>query len=321
MTPDYMRTPDANFADLPDFPFLPHYLEWEGLRIHYLDEGPADGPVALLMHGEPTWSYLYRKVIPRLTAAGFRCIVPDYVGFGRSDKVIDDSWYVIERHCESMRYLIDALDLRDILLMVQDWGGPIGLRQAIDQPDRFSRLVLLNTWLHHDDYAYSDATRAWRDISTNPLWLFWVKGQFPAGPMMDMAVGKPMDFALLASGAAGARFSDAVSPIERAYEAPFTAGGISRAGPRRFPWLLPFAQPDDGNARDQARCFDALKRWNKPAHFIFGADDGAFTPAWGRRWASLVPQATFDEVVGAGHFVQEDAPGELVAILLSRIAA
>lgn len=317
--PRFIRTPDHHFEGLPDFPFAPHYLAWNGLRLHYLDEGPRDGPVALMLHGEPTWCYLYRKMIPPLVAAGYRCIAPDYIGFGRSDKVIDDAWHVIERHCESIRFLIEQLDLQRISLFVQDWGGPIGLLQAVDMPARFARLAILNTWLHSDAYVYSPMTQYWREAATHPLWLAWTKGAFPAGAMMAMGVGRPLDIAALSQSAAVSGFDADVSDIERAYEAPFPPGGASRAGPRRLPWLLPFAEPEAGAADEQARCFEALKSWRKPAHFIFGANDGAFTPAWGRSWAATIPGATFDEV-DAGHFVQEDAAEDAVSIFLARAA-
>lgn len=303
MTPRFVRTPDGRFEGLTDFPFSPHYLEWNGLQLHYLDEGPKEAPVALLLHGEPTWSYLYRHMIPLLRNLGFRCVAPDYVGFGRSDKVVDDEWYVIERHCESIRHLIEALDLGRISLFVQDWGGPIGLRQAVDMPERFDRLVIMNTWLHHDAYVYSEMTRMWQAVATNPLWLTWVKGEFPCGPMMAMGVPEP------ASG---------VVDIERAYEAPFTAGGESRAGPRRFPALIPIEEEGPGNARDQARCFEALKAWTKPVHFIWGEADLSFTADWGRAWAAAIPGASYDGIPHAGHFPQEHAPSEVVACFARR---
>ena len=145
---EIIRTPETHFDGLPDFPWQPHYREWSGLRLAHLDEGPPEAPVALLVHGEPTWSYLYRKMIPGLLDAGYRVIVPDHAGFGRSDKPVGDDWYTIARHVSALRHLIEALDLQKITLFVQDWGGPIGLRQAAEIPERFERLVILNTWLH-----------------------------------------------------------------------------------------------------------------------------------------------------------------------------
>ncbi len=137
-----------------------------GLRVHYVDEGPRDAEPFLLVHGEPSWGYLYRRWIPRLVDAGYRVVVPDHVGFGRSDKVVEDEWYVIERHVEVQRALLDALDLRRINLFCQDWGGPISLRNACDEPDRYTRLFIGNTWLHHDGFEYTDALRTWRSMAT-----------------------------------------------------------------------------------------------------------------------------------------------------------
>jgi len=151
-----LRTPEDRFAFLPDYPFTPQYHIWQGLRMHYVDEG--SGAPVLLLHGEPTWSYLYRKMIPLLTAAGYRAIAPDYIGFVKSDKVEDDNWYVIERHVEAIRSLIETLDLQQITLVVQDWGGPIGLRQAVDMPERFRRLVILNTWLYQEGSTPRDCS-------------------------------------------------------------------------------------------------------------------------------------------------------------------
>ena len=158
---DFIRTPASNFEDLADFQYAPNYHAWQDLRLHYLDEGPRDGPVMLLMHGMPTWSYLYRNMIPLLVAAGYRCIAPDHLGFGKSDKPTDIHWYTIARHTEVLSSLVRALDLKQITLVCQDWGGPIGLAQAAMMPERFERLCIMNTWLHHEGYEYSDGIRNW----------------------------------------------------------------------------------------------------------------------------------------------------------------
>ena len=297
---EILRTPDDRFADLKGYAFAPHYIDWNGLRMHYVDEGPADAPPFLLMHGEPTWSHLYAGVIPALVAAGYRCVAPDYIGFGKSDKVVDDDWYVIERHIESVRHLIDSLDLRGISLVVQDWGGPIGLRQAVDQPQRFGRLFILNTWLHHEGYAYNDAMHAWRAAATNPDQL---GGDMPAGTIMTLAPRT--------------RTIDR-DVVKAAYDAPFPSIEY-KAGIRRFPWCLPFAQPIEGNAIDQQRCFDALKNWKKPAHFIFGDADRIFTYEWAQQWSSQISDSTLDRIEGAGHFLQQDAPDDLSAAILARL--
>ncbi len=278
---EVLRTPKERFEGLDDYPFAPHYHEWEGLRMHYVDEG--SGPPVLLMHGQPNWSYLYRRFIPPLVEAGYRCVAADYIGFGKSDKVDEDDWYVIERHCQSIGSLIEALDLTDVRIAVHDWGGPIGLRQVADMPERFSRLFIFNTWLHHIDMRYTDAIRGYRDRSVQyePG-----SGDIPTGGQGQMA----------------------------GWLAPFPDARY-KAGPRRFPWLHPYAQPVEGNAADQDRCFQALKSWEKPAHVIFGEQDRVFPPEWGREWASLFPNGTFD-TVDAGHFIQEQAPEQVVSLML-----
>ena len=153
---DVLRTPDSCFADLPGYPFEPHYIDvgadrLDPVRMHYLDEGPADGPVALLMHGQPTWSYLYRKVVPVLVAQGIRVIAPDNIGFGRSDKPAEPTDYTFSRHIEWTRSLVTGLDLREVTLVAQDWGGPIGFSVLAAEPDRFARVVAANTILHTAD--------------------------------------------------------------------------------------------------------------------------------------------------------------------------
>ena len=159
----FARTPEENFADLTDFNYAQNYHQWQDMRMHYIDEGPKDGPVMLLLHGMPTWSYLYRDMIPALVKAGYRCIAPDHLGFGRSDKPTDIHWYTIARHTEILSTLITALDLNEITLVCQDWGGPTGLAQAATMPERFARLIIMNTWLHHPEYEYSDAIKNWNE--------------------------------------------------------------------------------------------------------------------------------------------------------------
>ncbi len=291
-----LRTPDARFDGLADYPFAPHYLDWEGLRMHYVDEG-AGRPV-LLLHGEPTWSYLYRAIIPPLVGAGFRCVAPDYIGFGKSDKVVEDDWYVIERHVESVRFLIEGLDLQETTLVVHDWGGPIGLRQVADMPDRFSRLVILNTWLHHAGYSYSDGIRRWRQWATafEPG-----TGDLPCGFVVADMNRLPLD-------------AERAAQVRAAYDAPFP-DARHKAGVRRFPWCIPFAQPVEGNAADQERCYEALKLWTKPAHFIFGDRDVVFTTGWERQWAATISGATVDTVPGP-HFPQEESGPAIAQLML-----
>ncbi len=288
---DLLRTPDARFEGLYGYPFAPHYFDWEGLRVHYVDEGR--GTPVLMLHGEPTWSYMYRKVIAGVAAAGYRAIAPDFVGFGRSDKVVDDGWYVIERHVETVRALIDALDLREITLVVHDWGGPIGLRQAVDMPDRFARLVILNTWLHHEDFEYTEPIRRWREYA---LGFPPPAGDLPAGNLLSRQPNV---------------LDDLRPRLWQAYEAPFPDARY-KAGPRRFPWCLPFVEPEAGNAADQQRCFDALKSWTKPVHFLFGDRDVIFTVDWQKTWSALVPGTRTVETVPGPHFVLEES-GDIIA--------
>ncbi len=295
-----LRTPDERFAALAGFVYAPHYIEHQGMRVHYLDEGPRDGQPVLMLHGEPTWSYLYRGVIRHLAAAGYRCIAPDYIGFGRSDKVAEEAWYVIERHVETVERVIDALDLRNVVLICQDWGGPIGLRQAVDRAERFSALVILNTWLHHGGYQYGDGIMRWHAAATDPN-IFG--GDMPAGRILNLAMQRP---------------DHDLDAMRAAYDSPFP-DTTYKAGARRFPYCLPFDHPREGNAADQVRCYEALKSWPKPAHLIFGDSDFVFPPDTARAWSAAMPGSTLDLIEGAGHFVQEDAPDDLATAILRRL--
>ena len=295
---EVFRTPDERFATVTGFPYVPRYRLWQGLRLAHYDEGPSDAPVALLLHGEPTWSYLYRKMIPPLLAAGYRIVAPDHPGFGRSDKPTDDNWYRLSRHTEALRHLIELLDLTRITLFVQDWGGPIGLRQLVEMPERFERLAIMNSWLHHEGFTYGEGVRWWRDAASDPQQL---GGDMPVGRIVGLGLG---------------REGHDIAAVEAAYEVPFE-GIASKAGARRFPYLLPFGEPELGEADLQARDFAALPGIAIPKHIIFGDADITFTPDWGQRWAEQLG-ATFDVISGAGHFCQEDAGAEIVDTFLSR---
>jgi len=293
---EVFRTPDDRFTDLPGYTFEPHYVqlrrELEGLRMHYLDEG--EGPPILLLHGEPTWSYLYRKMIPSLTEVG-RTVVPDLVGFGRSDKPTDRAWYTYDRHCESVRQLVESLDLRDITLVVQDWGGPIGLRVATEDEERFSRLVILNTGIFRPGPRWpSPGFLAWRDYAErNP----------------DLPVG------FVVQGATTTELSD---DVIRAYEAPFPTAA-SKAGAAQFPLLVPLTENDPG-AAEMGRVADALARWQKPTLVAFSDQDPVFPLKSGEKLAERIPGAAkFVPIEGASHFLQEDKgediTGHIVAFL------
>ena len=321
----FLRSPDSAFDGLPDYEFSPNYLMFQGLRLHYVDAGPRDGPVALLMHGMPTWSFLNRKIIKALVAEGYRCIAADHIGFGRSDKVTDDSWYSISRHVDAHRALIAHLDLQGITLFCQDWGGPISLAQVAEQPERFSRLVIMNTWLHHGGYDYTPALRQW-NAQWKPDGLFGMAvpdrlslGWFMMVPCSYMPA---RDLYGVVQTGTYPTLSPDMDGVRRGYDAPYLGlGREGHAGPRRFPLSLPFDNPEGGAAEAQARHFEAVLQWKGPVHFIWGGGDDVFTEAWGRDWASRYPQASFDLLPDAGHFPQETRGEEIAAIFLSRIGA
>ncbi len=282
-----LRTPDDRFAGLPDFPFAPHYAQvadGEGgeLRVHYLDEGPADAAPVLLMHGEPSWCFLYRHMIPVLVAAGHRVVAPDLVGFGRSDKPTEQSDYTYARHVAWMREaLFDRLDLRDITLFGQDWGSLVGLRVAAENEERFARIVIANGFLPTARQGVPPAFRIWRAFARwSPV--------FPIGRIVASGcVKKP-------------------TPRERAaYDAPFPSVAY-KAGARVFPKLVPTDERDPAIPANRA-AWDVLGRWEKPFLTLFGKND----PILGRADAPLqrhVPGAKGQphERFWGGHFVQED---------------
>lgn len=324
MSAKFVRTFDSAFANLPGYDFRPNYSDVEGLRLHYVDEGPRNGPIAMLMHGMPTWSYLNRHIIKALVGRGYRCIAADHIGFGRSDKVTEDSWYSIARHTAAHRKLIEALDLRGITVFCQDWGGPIGLAQAAEMPDRFERLVIMNTWLHHPGYAYTPELRRWNAAwQPDGIYGLNVPEKISLGMIMLAALGHitPADMMRQANGGDALTLSDGQKALLHAYDAPFIGlGHDGHAGPRRFPLSLPFDNPKGGNAATQARHFEMLKAWKKPVHFIWGGTDRIFTTEWGRQWASQYPQATFDLLPDAGHFLQESHGANIAELFLSRAA-
>jgi haloalkane dehalogenase len=286
------RTPEDRFEGLPGYDFAPHYLELEGglegLRMHYLDEGTGD-PI-LLLHGEPTWSFLYRKMIPPLSQR-FRVIAPDYVGFGRSDKPTDRDWYTYERHVDSIVQLIEALDLMEITVVVQDWGGPIGLRCAVEHEKRFAKLVILNTGIMRPGPNWpSEAFMQWRDYAErNP----------------DLDVG----FILQAS-----TIAELTDDVLSGYTAPWPTPE-SKAGVAAFPLIVPLREEDLG-ASEMARTGDALTGWSKPALVAFSDSDPIFPQAAGERMASRIPGARFVPIEGASHFLQEDKGEEIARVII-----
>jgi haloalkane dehalogenase len=318
----FVRTPDSNFDELADFPYEPSYLEIDGLRMHYVDVGPPDAPVALMVHGMPTWGYLYRRMIPAMVQAGYRCIVADHIGFGRSDKVTDPAWYDIARHTGNLTRLVTSLDLHDVTLFVQDWGGPTGLAQVAAMPARFSRLVIMNTWLHHDGYEYSPAIRNWiRQNQAGGLFRDNVPERFGWGTLMVVGTRRadPQQalFPLLQGGTVSLP-ADAEA-VRRGYDAPFAGlGDAGVTGPRQFPLSIPVHDHARGNADAQAAVFDVVNATQLPVHFVWGLADDVFTGEWGRSWCERIPHATWDAFDDAAHFLQ-DTHGERIAeIVLSR---
>jgi haloalkane dehalogenase len=313
---DFVRTPEDNFAGLPHFPYVPNYHRWQDLRMHYVDVGPRDGPVMLLLHGMPTWSFLYRDMIPSLVGAGYRCIAPDHMGFGRSDKPTDIHWYTIARHTEILTSLIVDLDLRNVTLVCQDWGGPTGLAQAAMLPERFDHLVVMNTWLHHPEYEYSEGIRNW--IRN------WHEGGIFHRPKPDVALllllsggfaGREVIFPALTAGK-DPGLTGAAADIYRGFSAPYR--GLPDAGyngMRRFPRSIPLDDYHNGNGAAQALHYRTLLKWDKGCHFIWGCRDDVFTEAWGRRWAARM-NAPFHGLADAGHFPQNTHGQQLVELIL-----
>jgi haloalkane dehalogenase len=281
--PDAVRTPDEAFAGLPDFPFEPHYRELDGLRLAYLDEG--EGPPVVFFHGEPTWSFLWRKVIPPVRDAGYRCIAPDLPGFGRSDKPTDMSWYSYDRHVELTAPLFEELDLRDATVVVHDWGGPIGLRTAVEHADRVSRIVVLDTGLFTGHQKMTDAWIAFRDFVERTE---------------DLPVGYLVR---------GACKNDPGDDVIAAYEAPFPSPE-SKAGARAFPLMLPTTPEMPGAAAGQ-RVLDALSSDTRPKLFLWADSDPVIPVSTGERFAAALGGELNHVIADASHFLQEDAGPEI----------
>ena len=300
---DISRTPDECFASLPGYPFAPHYVEiddTEGgtLRVHHLDEGPADGPVVLLLHGEPSWSYLYRTMIPPLVAAGCRVIAPDLVGFGRSDKPTNMAAYSYERHVAWLSsHIFGALDLTDITLFCQDWGGLLGLRLVAAEPDRFAGVVASNTFLPIGKTKLSDAFLAWRDFSQS---------------VETLPVGKIID---------GACISNLAPEVIAAYDAPF-ATEEAKAGARIFPTLVP-ATPDAPSAAENEVALAALAGFSRPFVTAFGDSDPVTkgSEAWFKAHIAGTTGQPHVIIEGGGHFIQEDAGPQLAQIVLGVVSS
>lgn len=297
-----LRTPDEAFEDLPGYSFAPHYglvPDWDGghLQVHYLDEGPVDGPVVILMHGEPSWCYLYRRMIPVLVAAGLRCIAPDLVGFGRSDKPTARSDYTYARHVEWMRSLLcDHIGVSNATLVGQDWGGLIGLRVVADHPDSFARVVVANTGLPTGDEPVTDAFLAWQRFSQEAE-------ELPVGAIVD-----------------GGCKTDLSDEVKAAYDAPFPDESY-KAGARAFPLLVP-TRPDDPASEANRKAWKVLETWDKPFLTAFSDGDPITVGAAGG-FLRRVPGAKARGLVTierAGHFLQEDNGPGLARVVAEFIA-
>jgi haloalkane dehalogenase len=293
-----LRTPDDRFAGLPDFPYEPHYADVAGLRMAPVEDGPADGPVVLLLHGEPSWSFLYRTMIPVLAGAGLRAVAPDLVGFGRSDKPDSVEAHSYANHVEWVRSLaFDALDLRDVTLVGQDWGGLIGLRLVAEHPDRFARVVVANTGLPTGDSPMSDAFLAWQQFAQT-------------APRFE--VGR-----IVSNGTVG----DLRPEVVAAYDAPFPDDSY-KAGARAFPGLVP-TRPDDPASAANRAAWESLARWEKPFLTAF-SDQDPITGGGDRVFQRLVPGAQgmpHTVLPGGGHFLQEDVGPELARAVADLITA
>ena len=292
---EILRTPDERFANLPGYPFAPNYVEVDGLRIHYVDEGPRSVDPVLLLHGEPSWSYLYRKMIPILAGAGHRVIAPDLVGFGRSDKPASRDDYTYQHHVDWLVGFLSALDLQHITLFCQDWGGLLGLRIAAEHETRFARIVAANTFLPTGDTHPGRAFLAWQQHSQRtPI--------FHAGDIVKRGCVTPLDPEVVA-----------------AYDAPFPDERFV-AGARQFPLLVP-TTPNDPATIPNRRAWEMLRRWQKPFLCAFGDSDPI------TRGASAVLQSAIPGASGqphtiltdAGHFLQEDKGEDLARIVIDFI--
>ncbi len=292
-----LRTPEERFANLSDFPYVPHYTEVGGLRIAYIDEGPRAAPVVLLMHGEPSWSYLYRKMIPVLLLAGYRVLAPDLVGFGRSDKPARKADYSYLNHVQWMKAWMKRVDLQQVTLFCQDWGSLIGLRMVAELPDRFARVVLANGGLPTGTTETPKAFRIWRAFAVYSPW-------FPIGRIVK-------------SGCALGLTPQEVA----AYDAPFPSRKYKVAA-RLFPTFVP-TTPDDPERQNNERAWEFFKQCQKPFLTLFSNRDPV-TRGGHKMWQQRVPGAQGQAHAvtrGAGHFLQEDKGAEVAQAMDAFIKA
>ncbi len=297
-----LRTPDERFADLPGWTFEPKYLdvpdgEGGSLRMHYIDEGPSDGAPVLLLHGEPSWSYLYRKMVPVIVGAGHRAIAPDLIGFGRSDKPAEKDDYTFQRHVDWMKSLIEQLGLTNVTLFGQDWGALIGLRIVAEDPDRFARVIIGNGGLPTGDQRMGEAFLRWQKFSQE-------------APAFD--VGRVVQ---------GGTATTLPDEVVAAYDAPFPDDSY-KAGARIFPSLVP-TKPDDPAAPANRKAWEALQKWEKPFLTTF-SDSDPITRGGERILQAMIPGTKGQPhatIAGGGHFLQEDKGEDLARVIVDWMAA
>lgn len=287
-----LRTADERFLHLPGYAFEPHYTDVDDMRMHYLDEGPADASPVLLLHGEPSWSYLYRSMIPPIAGAGLRAIAPDLIGFGKSDKPAEQRDYSYEKHVAWMKQFVEKLDLRSITLVCQDWGSLIGLRIAAENGQRFDRIVLANGGLPTGEGKMPRAFRVWRAFARFSPW-------FPIGRIVQ-------------SGTVSALPPDVVA----AYDAPFPDSSY-KAGARAFPRLVP-TTPDDPAASANRAAWEVFRNWHKPFLTAFSNRD-PITRGLDKAFVERIPGAKgqpHTTIRNAGHFLQEEKGPELAKVII-----
>jgi haloalkane dehalogenase len=285
---DAVRTPEEALEGLPDFPFAASYRVLDGLRLAHIDEG--EGPPVVFFHGEPTWSFLWRTVLPPVRGAGFRCVAPDLVGFGRSDKPVDIDFYSYDRHVALMATLLEDLDLRGATVVVHDWGGPIGLRLAVEHPERIDRLVILDTGLFTGHQKMTDAWLAFRDFVARTE-------DLPVGMLVRRACK-----------------NDPGDEVTAAYDAPYP-DARSKAGARAFPLLIPQTPGAPGAAAGQ-RVLEALREDRRPTLMLWGDSDPVLPLSVAERFAESIGRPPPRAIENASHFLQEDQ-GPLIGGLIA----
>lgn len=300
ISPGVYRTPDHCFDNLPDFPFQPNYMDCDGYRMHYLDEGEANTEPVLMLHGEPTWSFLYRKMIPLVAAAGLRVVVPDLIGFGRSDKPAEISTHSYAFHVANIKHFIESLDLQNITLVCQDWGSLIGLRVAAENESRFARIVVANGGLPTGDHGRTDAFMKWKAAVEK----MQQAGYMPVGKIVSRDPADPK---------AAPKFGE---DVMAAYEAPFPNGRYM-AGPLAMPMLVPIS-PDNPATEANRAAWEVFKAWQKPLLTAF-SDGDPITAGGERVFQKLVPGAQGQDHVtieGGYHFLQEDKGTEFAQAVI-----